>query len=211
MTFTSHWPALALAAALGAAPLAATAQAGAGSAPAPAKPAAAPSSPAKKALVQQVLQLQQPGIESLARQLVEQPAAQMLQRAASVVAQRVPADQREATMRDLSAEARKYVDDTYPTVRDRAMKLAPTTVGAMLEERFTEDELKQVVAMLKSPVYRKLQDSGNDLQRVLAEKLVAETRPAIEPKLRALDDSMVKRLGLNTPPPAGAGSAPARP
>lgn len=206
MNLSRSWPALALAATLTAAPLAVHAQA----ASAPARPAPAPSSPAKKALVQQVLQLQQPGIDAVARQLVEQPAGQMLQRAASVVAQRVPADQREATMRELTAEARKYVDETYPVVRDRAAKLAPTTVGALLEERFTEDELKQVVAMLKSPVYRKLQDSGIDLQRVLAEKLVAETRATIEPKLRALDDTLVKRLGLNNPPPA-AGSAPARP
>jgi uncharacterized protein len=206
LNLSRSWPALALAATLTAAPLAVHAQA----ASAPARPAPAPSSPAKKALVQQVLQLQQPGIDAVARQLVEQPAGQMLQRAASVVAQRVPADQREATMRELTAEARKYVDETYPVVRDRAAKLAPTTVGALLEERFTEDELKQVVAMLKSPVYRKLQESGIDLQRVLAEKLVAETRATIEPKLRALDDTMVKRLGLNNPPPA-AGSAPARP
>ncbi|MDO9293872.1 MAG: hypothetical protein Q7U09_20030, partial [Hydrogenophaga sp.] len=40
--------------------------------------APAPSTPAKKELVTRLLKLQQPGIESLARTLAEQPAAEML-------------------------------------------------------------------------------------------------------------------------------------
>jgi hypothetical protein len=39
---------------------------------------------------------------------------------------------------------------------------------------FTEDELKQIIAILESPVNRKFQAHGPDMQRALGEKLVAE-------------------------------------
>lgn len=164
-------------------------------------------SAAKKELVARVLQLQQPGVEAMARQLAEQPARQLLQ-GASQALQRLPAERREAVARDIEADVRKYVDEAAPIVRDRAVRLAPSTIGPLLEERFTEDELRQVVAMLESPVVRKFQAMGGDMQRAMVEKLVAETRGDIELKVRALDQVIVKRLGIT--PPAGAASA-ARP
>jgi len=165
--------------------------------------ASAPSSPAKKALIAKVLALQQPGIEAMARQLAEQPAMQMLQQANAAL-QRLPADKREGVAKDIQADARKYADEATPLVRASAIKLAPSTIGALLEEKFTEDELKQVVALLESPVNRKLQALGPDMQRALGEKLVAETRPTVEPRVRALEQSIVKRLE----PPAAGASAP---
>ncbi len=159
----------------------------------------------KKELVAKVLQLQQPGIETMARQLAETPARQMLQGAAQAL-QRVPAERREALARDIEADVRKYAEETVPVVTERAIKLAPSTIGALLEERFTEDELKQIVGILESPVNRKFQGMAGDMQRAIAEKLVAETRPAVEPKLRALEQSVAKRLGIS-PPAAGASAA----
>jgi hypothetical protein len=190
--------------------LAFTAQAQAQQTPitAPAAPAALPTSPAKKALVAKIISLQQPGIEALARQMVEQPAAQLLQQAGPALQQRVAADQREAVGREIQADVRKFVDEAAPLARERAVKLAPSTIGTVLEERMTEDELKQVIAILESPANKKFQALAGDMQRALAEKLVAETRPLIQPKLQALEQSVAKRLGI-TPPPAGAAPAPA--
>lgn len=176
--------------------------------PSPAASAAskpAPSSPAKAALVSRVLQLQQPAIEGMARQLAEQPALQLLQRAGAAL-QRMPPEQREAAARDIQAEARKYADDADALVRDRAVKLAPSTIGVLLDERFTEAELKQLVAILESPVNKKFQAAGGDMQRALGEKVVADTRPIIEPKVRALEDAIVKRIQAVAP----AASAPAK-
>jgi uncharacterized protein YqgV (UPF0045/DUF77 family) len=173
---------------------------------APAAPAPLPTSPAKKQLVAKILAIQQPGIEALARQLVEQPAAQLLQQAGPALQQRVAAEQREAVGREIQADARKFVDEAVPVVRERAIKLAPTTIGTVLEERMTEDELKQVLQILESPANKKFQSLAGDMQRALAEKLVAETRPLIQPKVQALEQSVAKRLGI-TPPPAGAAPA----
>jgi hypothetical protein len=159
----------------------------------------------KKDLVAKVLQLQQPGLEQMARSMAQQPAAMMMQQAAPVI-QRLPAERREAVARDIEADVRKYTEEAVPLVTERALKLAPSTIGALLEERFSEDELKQIIAMLESPVNRKFQSMGGDMQRAIGEKLIAETKPQIELKLRALEQVVSKRLGVT---PNGAASAPA--
>jgi hypothetical protein len=171
-----------------------------------------PANATKKELVARVLQLQQPGVEAMARQLTEQPAMRFMQQAGQAL-QRVAEDRREAMARDIEADVRKYVDETTPIVRDRAVKLAPTTIGPILEKELTEDELRQIIAVLESPVQRKFQSLAPEMQRALGEKLVAETRGDVETKLRALDQVVSKRLGL-TPAPAAsapAGAAPKAP
>jgi len=165
------------------------------------------SSPAKKELVLRILAVQQPAIENMARQLVEVPAARLMQQAGQVLQQKIAADKREAVAQEIQADVKKYVDEAVPFVRDRAVKLGPTTIGALLEEKFTEDELKQIVATLESPVYKKFNAMGNDMQRVLGEKLVAEIRSTMEPKLQALDRSVGRRLGVAPAPAAAASGA----
>jgi len=174
-----------------------------------AQQASTPSSPAKKDLVARILKLQQPGIEAMARSLVEQPAAELMGNAGAALPQRVPKERQEAVAKEIQGDVQKYLDESVPMVQQRAVALAPTTVGAMLEERFTEDELKQVAAMMESPVFAKFQRMGEDMQKALGEKLVADTRTSMEPKVRALEQTVAKRLGVT--PGNGASGAPAAP
>lgn len=173
----------------------------------------APSSPAKKDLVARILKLQQPSIEGMARSLVEQPAVELLGNAGNALPNRVAKDKQDAVAKEIQADVQKYLDDTVPMVQARAVKLGPTSIGTLLEEKFTEDELKQVVAMLESPVFAKFQRMGEDMQKALVEKLVADTRSMVEPKVRSLEQTVAKRLGVtNAPPaPAAAPRAPAKP
>jgi hypothetical protein len=189
------------------------AQNGASTAPAAPAPAPAPApaaaSPAKKELVQKVLRLQQSGVEGVATQLAEGPAMQLMQQAGAAL-QRLPADKREAVARDIQADVRKYADETVPPLRERAVKLAPAVLGPMLEERFNEEELKQLVAWMENPLSRKYAAMGPEMQRALAEKLAAEARPSVEPRLQALQASLAKRLGINAPAAAASNPAPAK-
>lgn len=166
---------------------------------------AAPSSPAKKELIQKLMVLQQPGIENLARNLVEQPARAMMD-AAGRALQQMPAEKREATGKAIEADIKKYVDEAVPIVRDRAVKLAPSTIGATIEEKFSEDELKQLVSWLESPVNKKYSQLGPDIQNGFTQKLVAEARPTIEPKIQALEIKV--RASLGVPAAAAPDSAP---
>jgi len=170
---------------------------------APAAPAAA-SSPAKKELIARILKIQQPAIDTMAQSLVQEPLGPLLERAEAALQQRVPAEKREAVAKGIQDDTRKFVDDTVPIVRDRATKIAPSTIGPILEEKFSEDELKQVIAFLESPVLTKFQAAGMDIQRALAQKVVNETRPQVEQKFRGLEESIAKRLGVPANPNAGA-------
>lgn len=165
-------------------------------------PAPAAASPAKKELVQKVIQLQQPAFEMIARQLAEQSIAPLAQQAGAVLQNRVAAERREAVAHEVQADFKKYGDEVVPMLRERALKLAPTAVGPVLEEKFSEDELKQIIATLESPAYRKYQQVGGDMQKALLEKLVAETRPTVEPKIKALQETLAKRFGLSEGQPA---------
>lgn len=161
----------------------------------------------KKELVAKVVQLQQSAIENMARELAERPAMAMLQQADGVLNTRIPQEKRAAVAKDIQADVKKYADDAVPMLRDRAVKLGPSTIGALLEEKLTEAELKEVIAMLESPTVRKYQALAGEMEKVLAEKLVAETRTAMEAKISTLEQNVVKRL--NAAAPAGGASAPA--
>jgi hypothetical protein len=175
--------------------------------------AGAQSSATKKELVAKILQLQQPAIEGVARALVEQPAAILMQRAGNLMQTRTPPDKREAIGRDIQADVKKYVDEVVPLARERAVRLAPASIGVLLDERFTEDELKQLIAILESPVNRKFQQMGGEMQKSLQDKLVAELKGVIEPKIKSLELAVAGRLGIPATAPAASGAArsPARP
>lgn len=160
----------------------------------------------KSELVARVLTLQQVAIEQTAQVLVERPAMQMMQQASVALQTRVPPEKRDAAAKEIQADLKKYAAETGPLVRQQAVKLAPSTIGVLMAQRFTEEELTQLIAILESPVNRKYQQMGGDLQKVLAEKLITETKAVVEPKVKALEQAIVKHLGL--PPSAAAKAEP---
>jgi hypothetical protein len=168
--------------------------------------AAEPASAAKKALIQKMLQLQQPAIEGVARTLVGQPIAPLMQQVTGFIEARVPADKREAVAKDLQGDFKRYGESTTLAVRDRAMALAPSTIGEVMDQRFTEDDLRELVAWLESPVARKYQAALPDFQRALVDRLVADTRPTVEPRLKELNATVTRKLSA-----AAASPAPAKP
>ncbi len=153
------------------------------------------STPAKKELVQKALQLQAGGIEAIGTQLAGQTAQQVLA-AVGQALQRVPAEKRELLATEIQADVKKFFEEISPTLRTNAMKLGPTHFGNTLEDKLNEDELKTLVAWLESPVSRKYQQLTVESQQALAQKLVSESRPAIDPKLKALEQTIARRLGV---------------
>ncbi len=187
-----------------------------------AAPVAAQSS-TKKELVQKILQNQQAEIETVARNIVERPAQQMMQEAGLAIQRQVAPEKRDAVGHAVEAEVKKYVDESYPLVRERALRVAPATIGATLEEKMSEDELKQLLAWLQSPVNKKYQELGPDMRNAFIQKLLLDARPVVDPKVIALDGRIRVILGLppapaavsvpgptSTPPPARQPAPPAR-
>ena len=175
--------------------------------------AAAAQGNTKKELVQRVLQAQQFEIENVSRSIVERPAAQMMQEAGLAMQRQVPVEKREAIGKSIEAEVRKYIDESYPLVRERALKIAPTTIGAVLEEKMTEDELRQLATWLESSTNKKFQQLGPDMRNSFIQKVLTESRPVVDPKIQALDGRIRVILGLPpaAPAPAASGTAGPRP
>jgi len=173
-------------------------------------PIAQAQSTAKKELVQKILQMQQSGLDGLARELASRPVMQLMQAANNVLQTQVPADKREAVSKSIDADMKKYVEEATPILRDRAIKLAPSTYGAALEEKFSEEELKQLLAWFESPLSKKFQQVGPDMQNNMVQKLLADATPVLEPKYQALQQRVRSTLGITGNAPAGA-SAPAKP
>ncbi len=176
-------------------------------------PPPAPTSPAKKELVKKLLQLQQANFDGLSRSIVERPAIQLMQAAGQALQTQVPADKREATGKQIEADVKKFVDESSTLLRDRTAKLVPTTFGSGLEEKFTEDELRQFIAWTESPVNKKFQQLLPDIQTAFMQKLATDTSPVLDPKFQALQQKV--RTTLTTAignPSSGAAStsAPAK-
>mgnify|MGYP003336042652 CR=1 FL=1 len=81
----------------------------------------------------------------------------------------------------------------------------------MIEERFSEDELKAVIAFLESPASKKYREFGSQLPPALTEKLVAETRATVDPKLKTLEQTLQTKLRAAVGAPASAPAASAAP
>jgi len=173
----------------------------------------AQTSPAKQALVDKLLELQRAGIEQSAQVLALRPALQMEQLVKVTLQTRVPPEKREAVAKAVEGDLKKYAEEVVPLMRQKAVKLAPETVGALLAERFSEDELKQLIALIESPVNRKYQQMSGELQKSLADKLVEDMRATVDPKVKAMAMAIEKHMGLPKPSAAlakGAAPAPAK-
>lgn len=186
--------------------------------------AQAPTPAVKKELVAKLLQMQRAGIEAMTRSLVERPAVQITQEAGQIARTQIAEDKRAALGKDVEARVRKYIDEAAPILRDRAIALAPTTLGTTMEEKFSEDELRQLIAWLDSPLNKKYSQVAQDMQNDFVRKLLADAGPAIEPKLQALNQDIRQLLtkaassGASAPKagagprvPAAAASAASRP
>lgn len=159
----------------------------------------------KKELVAKIVDLQKAEIQAVAGNLANQMIAPLVQDVQVLLGQQ-PADKRDALAREIQADIQKFGGEAVPILRERALKIAPTAIGGPLEEAFSEDELKQLVTMLESPAYVRWRQMSGEFGQALAQKTVADARPALEPKVRALQQSVGKRLGLE---PRAAASAPA--
>jgi uncharacterized protein len=158
----------------------------------------------RELLAGKIVVLQDASSENIGRAMASQTAQQVLQAAEQALGS-VPEDKREAVAKDIQGDVRKFYGEVEPLLRARAQKLAPATLTPILMDKYTEDELKQVIAWIESPAFKKYQQVGADMQAALSKAVVDDTRATVEPKLKALEDSLRKRLGT----PAAGTTAPA--
>lgn len=160
----------------------------------------------KKDVIAKILKIQQPAIEALTMGVLSRPVNELAAKAAPAL-RNVPEAKREATAKQIDADLRKFLEDNAKPLVDKGMKLAPSTMGVALDEKFTEDELKQLLAWLESPVSKKFAESSQELQSLYTKKLIDDNGKQLDEKFTALQQNVAKQLGLEAGP-APAASAP---
>ncbi|GJI88260.1 MULTISPECIES: DUF2059 domain-containing protein [Duganella] len=163
-----------------------------GAACAGAQAATAPVSPAKQALVDQVLKLWNP--DNIGQSMLQVPVGDAVQQARAMLQGRAAPEKRDAAMNDIVGEAKQFMAEATPITKGSADKLIPTTIAPLLAERYTEDELKQLIAILESPVKKKFEAMLPEMQKTLGEGVAADTRSVIDPKLQGLKEKIGLRL-----------------
>jgi hypothetical protein len=148
----------------------------------------------KRDLIQRLPSLQKAELDGLATDMTQTPARQLMAQTQNIMVQVVPPEKREATAKLINTELTKYMDGAAPVVKASANKVAVDAVSPVLVDKFTEDELKQLVTMLESPIIKKYQGLLPEMQKALLEKISADARPQVDPKLQALQDSVRKIL-----------------
>jgi len=175
---------------------------------APAAPAA-PTSAAKKELIAKLISLQQQGVDELAKTITQGPVMNLGQQAGAAL-QTVPADKRDAAAKSIDADLKKYIDESAPVIQERTTKLAPVVITPILEEKLTEDELKQIIAWIESPVRKKYESLSPEMRNGLGQRVLSDLSPTLNPKLAALQDKIIGTLrsaGAKLPPKPPAGVA----
>ena len=167
-----------------------------------------PVSAAKKDLVQRIVSLQQPSVDGLTRSLAERPLRQMLGQAQEVL-QTMPEDKRAGVKEKVEAQVKKYTEETGPLLKDKSAKTGPAVLTPLIDEKFSEDELRQLLVVLDSPAFKKYQQFMPELEAALVQKLSAELRPILEPRLSALGDQVGATLGVSSGAPAKDNAQPA--
>lgn len=153
---------------------------------------AAPVPAAKQELVNRVLQLWHP--ETIGESMLQAPVGDAVQQARAVLQGRVSPEKRDAALKEIVSDARQFMDENKPVAQASAQKLVGTTVAPLLAERFTEEELRQIITILESPVKKKFESMVPELQKKLGEGVAADTRAVMDPKLQELQQRIGMRL-----------------
>ncbi len=153
--------------------------------------------PQKLALAQRVLALWKPETAIVAR--IQEPAAEAIQQSGIVIQGRVTAEARAKFMKDVEVDAQKYVATVTPIATAAAQKESPAVLVPMLTQQFTVEELKQLVAMLESPVREKFDRLSPKMQETLGEKVTADIKPQLDPAIHAMTESIGVKLRATAP------------
>jgi hypothetical protein len=149
-------------------------------------------SPEKQALVQRVL-AKMP-MENVGLAMLQTPAAEAVRQARAVLQGRATPEKQEAALKDITAEANKFLEEEAPLVRASTRQVVDTTIAPMLAQRFTADELKQLAAILESPVKAKFEAMAPEIQKTLGESVARANQAQINPRLTELQNKIGLRL-----------------
>ena len=121
----------------------------------------------------------------------------------------VPKAKQQKASDDLNVELKKYSDDANKLISKQVSKVSADTLVPAYVEKFSLEELKQLLAFFESPAIKKYQSTAPELGNLFVQKLIEASRSDVMARAKQFDDAAVKIVG-NSPAPAAPGKAPAK-
>lgn len=161
---------------------------------------------AKRALAVRAIAAQEgPEMQRMFNQLAGSAMQPVVERWNQRLAQLPPAKQ-EPAIKALDAELKKFNDDALQIISTQATKVRGDTLITAYTEKFNEEELKQLVALMEAPVFKKYQGLAPEIGGAYVKAIVEGTRDRITQRSLAFDAVAEKIAG---PADASAGNKPA--
>ena len=149
----------------------------------------------KRALAVRAISAQEgPEMQRMFGQLVGSAQQPLIERWNDRILQ-LPASKQEAAIKALDAELKKFGDETMRIVTAEAAKVKNNTLITAYVEKFSEDELKQLVTMMEAPVFKKYQSVAPELGGVYVKAIVDGTRERVVQRSQAFDVTAEKIAG----------------
>ena len=154
---------------------------------------------------------QGPELERLIGQLADSATQDILQNWGPKLQSDVPPAKMEQAKVSLNTELKKYFDDVATTINGKAGKVSANALIPAYMERFTLDELKQLVAFFESPAIKKYQLAAPELGSLFVKQLIEETRSDVIVRTRQFDDAATKIIGAAPAPRTPAATDKSKP
>lgn len=151
---------------------------------------------------------QGPELERLVGQLADSATQDILQNWGPRLQSDVPPAKIEQAKEGLNTELKKYFDDVSRTINGKVGKVSNTALIPAYMDRFSLDELKQLVAFFESPAVKKYQLAAPELGNLFVKQLIEETRVDVTARTRQFDDAATKIIGT-APAPRTPAAGPA--
>jgi hypothetical protein len=148
--------------------------------------------PAKQKLVDELLGEIHP--EAAVVATAQMPAAKALEQSRiALQTNHVPKDKADKTLADIGADAQKYVDAVTPLANASAKKNVGAA-GALIAQNFSNDELKELIAIYKSNAKARFEKMAPQIESAIGQKVEADVGPQITRNIKTLTESVGLKL-----------------
>ena len=136
-------------------------------------------------------------LELLAKQLADGATQDVLQNWGPKLQSGVAPAKMEQAKNSLNVELKKYFDDVSKTIDAKLNKASAAALVPAYMERFSLDELKQLVAFFESSTIKKYQAVAPELGNIFIKQLIEETRADVAARTKQFDDAATKIIGTS--------------
>ena len=159
-------------------------------------PALAQADAQKKELATKIVALQQGNeMDQLAAQLTGAAVGPMLAKWTPRLQSDVPESRRKEVADKLNVELNKYREETGAIIRSKAGKASDDTLVPAYVERFSEEELRKLLAFFDDPAVKKYQVALPEMLNALVRQMIEASRPEVEQRTAAFDEAAARIVG----------------